>query len=203
MKRFLISDLSEVACTMYNNIMDGKFNDVMFIGYYDDAVSVIKSLLIFDESSPYHICIKSEDFDGYDKEYYVALDSELNIWCDRAYSFEMNNYFYNETECLFVADDCNSAILKNIGYNKNNIYEVSYDLEDECSGNCEDCKCSEKDDNHEETTRVAVDEDGKIRGFEKSWSTYEDGMYYHNTYKHYSNNTDMLKHVMENFDIKF
>ena len=91
-------------------------------------------------------------------------------------------------------------------YNKKDVFEVSYDLDDEeceCDGNCECCRCSEEDDNHEVVTRVAVDKDGTIRGFEKSWSTHADGLYYHNTYTHYSNNTDMLKQIMDGLNIKY
>lgn len=203
MKRFLIEDLVEVAIAMYYSITDDKLNEVMFVGCYEDAVSVIKNLLIFDEVTPYHISIKSEDWDGYDKEYYITLDDKLNIWCEQAYSFEINNYFYDGTERLFIADDCDSAILKKVECDKDNVYEVSYDLDDECDGNCERCHCSEEKDSHEVVTRVATDENGKLRGFEKSWETLEDGLHYHSTYSFYSSNEDMLKNMLENFNIKY
>ena len=205
MNKFIIEDLSEVAESMYFDIVEKNFYDTMFVGYYEDAIVLLKQLLIFDETIPYHIDIKDVNWDGYEKEYYVTLDSEMNIWCQQAYDYERNRYFRNETCCLYVADDCNSALLKHVYCSKDEMYEVSYNLDNECEcdGKCDHCKCSEKDDNHEIVTRVAVDEDGTIRGFEKSWSTHEDGMYYHSTYSHYSNNPDMLKHMMENFDIKF
>lgn len=205
MKRFLVDDLVEVAIAMYDSITDDKLNEVMFVGCYEDAVSVIKNLLIFDEITPYHICIKSEDWDGYDKEYYVTLDDKFNIWCEKAYSFELNNYLYDETERLFIADDCNSIILNKIICNKDSMYEVSYNLDDECEcgDNCECCQCSEKNNNHEETTHVVIDKDGTIRGFEKSWSTHADDMDYHSTYSFFSSNEDILKNMLENFSIKY
>ena len=204
MKKFLVNYLSDIAYAMYDSIADDKLEDVMFVGHYEDIIMVLKELLIFDEIVPYHIKMTSEDLNGYDKEYCIILDSDMNIWCEPAYNIETKGYLLLFADRFFIADDCNSAILKNIECEKDDIYEVSYDLDEECEcdGNCECCQCS-KDDNHEVITRVAVDEDGTIRGFEKSWSTHEDGIYYHSTYTHYSNNQDMLKQMIENFNIKY
>ena len=207
MKKFLINNLSDLAYAMYENIVEDVCKNVMFVGFYEDASAIIKELLIYDEIIPYNISIEPIESDNYDKEYYIALDNNFNIWCCKAYDVEDKCYLWDMTDCLFIADDCCSAILKEIGCDKDNMYEVSYDLEDEeceCDGNCACCNCNDgKDDNHEVITRVAVDDAGKLRGFEKSWSTKEGNMTYHSTYTHYSNNTELLKQLMENFDIKF
>ena len=206
MKRFLIEDLGEVACAMYDAIVDDGLNDVTFVGRYDDVTEIIKELLMFDDVFPYRLEIEPEGLYSYDKEYYVSLDSDLNIWCNKAYDFENKCYLYDETRRLFVADDCNSIMLKEIACDEDNIYEVSYDLEEEseCDGNCECCSCNDgNDNNHEVITRVTTDENGKLRGFEKSWETNEDGLHYHSTYSFYSSNEDMLKTMLENFSIKY
>lgn len=203
MKRILIEDLGEIACHMYDSIVDDGLNDVTFVGYYEDTICLVKELLMFDDVEIHQIEVEPVERDGYDMEYYVTLDSELNVWCEKAYSFNHDRYLYNETRRLFIADDCNSAILKEIDCDKNDMYEVSYYLDDEdpdCDGNC---VCCNSEDNHEVVTRVAVDDTGKLRGFEKSWSTKEGNMTYHSTYTHYSNNTELLKQLMEDFDIKF
>ena len=207
MKKFIIEDLLEVAESMYFDITEDNetgYDVVTFAGYYEDTMAVLKHLLMFDDTVPCHISITDVDICGYKKEYFVTLDSDMNILCWQAYDCENNRYLELYTDCLYVADDCNSSLLKRINCPKEEMYEVSYDLDDECecNGHCESCQCS-KDDNQEIVTRVAVDKDGTIRGFEKSWSTHEDGMYYHSTYTHYSNNPDMLKQMMDNFDIKF
>lgn len=203
MKKFLVNYLSDVAYAMYDSITDDKLRDVMFVGHYEDIIMILKELLIFDETVPYYIKMVSEDLNGYDKEYCIILDSDMNIWCEPAYNIETKNYLFLFADRLFIADDCNSAILKMVECKEDDLYEVSYDLCDECDGNCECCKCSEEDDNHEVITRVAVDKDGTIRGFEKSWTTQEDGMYYHNTYTHYSNNPNILKQIIESLNIKY
>ena len=202
MKRFLIEDLGEVACAMYDSIVDDKLNDVMFVGYYEDVVFIIKELLMFDDILPYDIELEPVETGCYDKEYYLTLDEELNIWCSKAYDSEYEGYSYIETDRLFIADDYNSAILKEIGCDKDSMYEVSYDTfgDEECDGNCACCQCN---DNHEEITRVATDDNGNIRGFEKSWETHEDGLHYKSTYSFYSSNEDMLKNMLENFSIKY
>ena len=201
MNRFLIEDLGEVACAMYDGIVDDKLNDVMFVGYYEDAVELIKELIMFDEVMLYDIELEPVEMDYYEDEYYVTLDGELNIWCCKAYDVEHKRYLYSETDRLFITDDYNSAILQEIGCDEDAMYEVSYGLDDdECDGNCACCQCN---DNHEVITRVATDDDGVIRGFEKSWETHEDGMHYHSTYSFFSNNQDMLKNMMDNFKIKY
>ena len=205
MKKIFIENLSDVAELMYANITEKDYSDISFAGYYEDAIVVIKHLFMFDETVPYNIDISDIDVFGYKEEYFVTLDSDMNVSFRPAYDFINTRYLTFNTDCLYISDDCNSALLKYVKCAMDKMYEVSYSLEDECecAGNCETCKCSEKDDNQEIVTRVAVDEDGTIRGFEKSWSTHEDGMYYHSTYTHYSNNPDMLKQMMDNFDIKF
>lgn len=199
MNKYIISEIFEIAEAMCEKVFNGC-NDVTFIGCYEDAASIIKDLLIYDETYPYQISIEPEDWDRYDKEYLITLDNEMNIWCEKAYQEEYKRYLSIETGCAFVADDCNSAILKNI--KSDELYEVSYDLEDECEcdSNCGCCNC---DSNHEVITRVVTDEDGKLKGFEKSWETHEDGLNYHSTYSFYSSNHDMLKDMLENFNIKY
>jgi len=220
MKRILIEDLGEIACHMYDSIVDDGLNDVTFVGYYKDAVCLVKELLMFDDVDIFQIEVEPVERDGYDMEYYIILDNELNIWCEKAYSFNHGRYLYNETSRLFIADDCNSAILNEIGCDEDNMYEVSYDLDDDgCDGDCANCKYAENpylekpddeigrllkgNDTHEVITRVATDENGKLRGFEKSWETKEDGLNYKSTYTYYSNNENMLKNMLENFEIKY
>lgn len=209
MKRLLVNDLGELACIMHDVIVDEGIECATFVGRYEDVVYIIKELLMFDEVFPYQIDLESVDWGEYDKEYYITLDNELNIWCSKVYDIEDDIITCISTDIAFIADDCNSAILKGIGCDKNGMYEVSYYLDDEepnCDGNCECCNLTEKDnsdDDHEVVTRVVVDDTGKLRGFEKSWSTKKDNMTYHSTYTHYSNNTELLKQLMEDFDIKF
>ena len=204
MRKIVIEDLSDVAYIMYKKVQEDECIDTTFVGFYEDAVAVIKNLLMYDDVNIFNIDLTSEMIDGYDREFYVSLDDEMNIWCSKAYDVEDERYIYSETDCLLIADDCKSTILKYIGYDEANAYEVSYDLDDEtceCDGNCACCDLS--DNNQESITRIATDDDGKMRGFEKTWTTKSDGINYHTTYSFYSNNESMLKDMLDNFDIKF
>lgn len=225
MKKISVNDYYDIAEYMYIKNNNGN-NDVMFVGLYEDAAGVLKELLCFEDTVAYNIELEPESIDYYDLEFYVSLDEDLNVWCDKAYSRENKIYLYTESDCVLIADDCNYDVLDRIGCDE--VYEVSYNFEDEdfedvdyksedpCDGNCKccglDCRPepdqvmnSEKESNLDSSTttsRVTVDEKGNIRGFEKTWSTKSENMTYYSTYSHYSNDQKMIKKLMESFDIK-
>ena len=197
MKRFKIEDLCEVAGVMYSDIIDNGLDEVEFIGYYDDVSIVLKNLLMFDETSPCFINMVDSEYDDYEKEYSIILDSDMNIWCEKAYMDD--EYLFVVSEKVYVADDCDPELLENIETCEDRVYEVTYSLEPEketkkaCPGN----------GSHGVLTRVATDESGKLRGFEKSWETHEDGFNYKSSYSFFSSNEEMLKNMLANFDVKF
>lgn len=223
MKKFIVEKTTDIAEFMYDKMTNGCI-DAMFVGLYEDAVEVLKHLISYDETMIFHVEIEPEDYDWYDKEYYISLDRDLNIWCNKAYYAEKDTYLYTESECTLIADDCNYKILEHIGCD--DIYMVSYDLsnkndeydyhEDQCDGKCcgcgLDCRPDPEEDIEEKhkigtesntvNSRVVVDKDGKIKGFEKSWSTQSGNMTYYGMYSHYSNDQEMIKKLMENFDIR-
>ena len=221
MKRFIIEDLYEVAEAMHNEIVDNNRNEVTFVGFYEDAVEVIKELMMFDDVMPYSMEISPTELDWYDKEFYVTLDNKLQLWVQPAYCVEHEIYYGSETDVLFIADDCNSAILNR--FEVEEVIEVTYGLDEdnfdedeECEGCCGECSChmehtSECEKECEEhlspcdssmTTRVAVDEEGRIRGFEKTWKTHDDGMHYYHYYEHFSDDEESLRRMMDNLGIK-
>ena len=199
MERIIIKDMSDIATLMYDAVKNSQ--SACFVGFKDDACELIKNLLlIYDDTFVDFMDIEPEDLGGYKKEYVVILDCDMGVWCERAYDETEKCYNWFFEDIAYIADDCNSAVLNSVS--ATNSYEVGYDLDDdECDGNCE-CCCAH-DNNHEEVTRVATDENGNIRGFEKSWSTHEDGLHYNSYYSYYSNNQDMLKHMLDNFNIKY
>ena len=147
--------------------------------FYDDAIEVIKELMMFDEVMPYDIEIEPEEMDWYNKEYYVTLDDNFKLWVQPAYLVKEDGsvYYQSVTDVLFIADDCNSAILNRI--DSEEVLEVTYDLDEddfEVESECHDCcgECCCHNDSNENTTdnsvktRVAVDNSGRIYGFEKT-----------------------------------
>ena len=201
MERIEIDEIFDVAEFMYNlAAKDGQH--VTFVGKYEDVIEVVKDLAVFDVVFD-RIDIEPVELQGYDKEYYVDLEPDTHLWVEKAYSYENNVYLINETDVLLLADDCNSkAILERVDYDE--AAEIGYDLDIHvlCDGDCENCHKNEPN-RHEVITRVATDDNGKLRGFEKSWETKEDGMTYNSTYSFYSSDENMLKDMLENFKIKY
>lgn len=196
MEKILIDDLIDICNIMLDKVEAG-YESVSFVGKYDDVKVLIKELLLSDDET--FISLADLEPDGlysYNKEYIVSLDNEMNVWIEKAYDEDDECYIWIGDNCVLVADDCSSAVLKAI--ESKEVYEVSYDEPCECCGSCECCP-----DSQEVVTRVATDDSGKMRGFEKTWTTKSDGMNYHTTYSFYSNNESMLKDMLDNFDIKF
>jgi hypothetical protein len=203
MRKIVIEDLYEVAEAMYSLVTETNVKDAEFVGFYEDAQTIVKYLLLFDDTLAYSIELVPEEWSNYEKEYYVSIDSDLNVICTKAYNCNTEHYLEETTDVLFIADDCSSVILSKVDCDEDDKIEVSYEEDEcECDGNCGCCGAKDTD-NHEEITRVARDDEGNLRGFEKSWSTHEDGLHYHSTYSFYSNNQNMLKNMLENFSIKY
>lgn len=215
MKKFYIEDLYDVAEAMYDEIVEKDKEEVMFVGHYDEAIEMIKNLMIQDDVMPHAIEIHDVEWDGYDKEYYVSLDSNLELWVEPAIGVK-GNYLTSFVNVMFVTGDCNSKILQVI--ESDEVVEIAFfddeDCEEEwfdCCGECIcNCEChegcnveAEEPNSNSVKTRVAVDEDGNICGFEKTWISDEDGMHYYSHYEHFSNNEKLLRHLMDNFDINF
>lgn len=195
MEKILIDDIVDICNIMLDKVEAG-YESVSFVGKYDDTKVLIKELLLSDDET--FISLADLEPDGlysYNKEYIVSLDNEMNVWVEKAYDEDDECYIWIGDNCVLVADDCNSALLKAI--ESKEVYEVGYDLGDECKCDC--CKA----ENQETITRVVTDDSGKIKGFEKTWTTKSDGMNYRTSYSFYSNNESMLKDMLDNFDIKF
>ena len=193
MKRLFINDFSEIAELMHEKVCEGC-EEATFIGFYDDAVDVLKELAQMDEPYIYQVAIEPEDWDGYDKEYLVTLGDDFSIWCEKAFRQQTNNYIKGLCGCVIIADDCHKECLEDV--DTDCIYVASYDLSNE-----------EYDqelitDSNSEYHTVSRTKDGKIAGFTKSWSnTDENGINYYSSFSHYGNNEDAVKRLAKEFGI--
>ena len=207
MKKFVINEYSSIAEAMFDEIVNKEKEEIAFVGFYEDAIEVIKELLMYEETMPCSIELHPEYIEGYDKEYYVFLNDELEVWCQPAWYEKGKFYLMTDVDITFIMGDCNSAILKTIRTDES--VEVSFELSDEdCEGCCGECCCgstcheeSSEISDSEITTRILVDEDGKLRGFSKTWESEEDGMRLHTYYEHYSNSEELLKRLIKEFNI--
>lgn len=226
MKRLFIEDAADIAKFMYTKVC-GSCEEVTFIGLYEDAIDVLKALLMIEEAAPYQISIEPEEWDWYDKEFMVTLDDNLDVWCEKAYRVESGHYVKCLVDCVLIADDCNEEVLEDAETDE--IYEVSYNLnekmsdeDDECDGDCAHCNLAEEDvdsdedfeecdndDNEEllddykcESSTISRTKDGKIAGFTKTWSdTGSNGTRYYSSFSHYGNNEEAVKKCAREFGI--
>lgn len=213
MNRLIINDLFEVVELMYDKVITQDKENVLFVGHYEDAAEVVKLLLMQENVYPYSIELVSTELNRYNKEYYVSLDENLEIICEPAW-IEDTYLHDGVADIVFIMNDCNSSILNRIS--ADNKIEVLYEcefFEEENTDCCGECCCGHSrecnneetilnDPNRSESVRVAVDDNGHIHGFEKSWIVDRDGMHYHHTISHYSNDETNLHKIMNKLGIK-
>ena len=218
MYKYYVENYFDVAKTMYDVVIKNKKEEITFVGFYEDAIEVIKELLMYEETTIHSLDIHSEEWDGYDKEYYVTLDNNFEVWAEPAFSKDHNRYLYGSADILFMTSNSNSSILNAIEYDI--AVEVVFDMGNECDSKCstdcyDECEClnktlskTNKSDNinasneNSVMTRVIKDKDGRVRGFEKEWETTENGVHYYSRYEHFSNDQKLLSQLMDNFNIK-
>lgn len=199
MDRIKIEHISEIADIMYD-IVSVKNAETMFVGKYEDAADVIKYLLKYDDTLISNITINDFDVYGYDREYYISLDTEKMVWCEKAYCEENKDYLITESCLTLVADDCNSAVLKKII--SNNILEVSFENDEQCDSNCSCCKSEISDNNINESVNLSFNKDGSLSGFTKTYYSNVDGVERYSSYTHFSNNEKYLLGLAKEYEIK-
>lgn len=217
MEKIYVKSLDDIAKFMYYELVDNNC-EVLFVGLYDDAIAVVRSLCSFEDVELFDIEIAPPVIDDYYKEYYVSLDNDFKLWCIPAYFVDEEAYFYDETDIVCIADDCDKSILDEICFDE--AYEISYSdsvkqLEiEKCSGDCEHCEFAEHineeteklettDHSTNEYTNLSRTKDGKLAGFTKSWSTTdEDGVSHYSSFSHYGNNEEVVKKIARDFGIK-
>lgn len=216
MKKLYIKNFEDFANVFFEKTLEGR-SDVCFIGNHADSSVLIKELLRLEGVYPYQISIEPEEWDGYDKEFLVTLDEELNVWCEKAYR-EGYGYFTFDTDCAFVADDCDLEVFDHI--ESDEIFEVSYSSDvvnciDECCEECcfLDCGDNEtKKDVHTESTatskstseyhNVSRTKDGRVTGFTKSWTTEQDGVSEYSSFSYMGSDESAVRRLAEDFGIK-
>ena len=184
MKRYEVKKPKDIADLIYDFTFTGK--EVLYVAKYDEVVSILKALAIYEETTFSTI---SDIKPSYEKEYYVEIERDMTVWVQDAYIEDSKSYMYTETDVLLISDDCNSCILQSVDYNE--AYEIGYPQEE----------CDNQKDNVV-AVRVAIDDNGVVRGFEKTWFDHTEGMHYITTYSHYSDDTDSLKAIMKLFNVE-
>lgn len=148
MEKLSFVSYEDIAEYMFQLASDDK--DVTAVVFYDDAKELFKELAMIEDTTIDSAEIHSPKWDGYEKEYYITLNRSYEIFVEKAYhetnEYHEAGYLYfgiDEDEGVALLDgDVDSRIIKAAG--RSLCYEIEIDdgsdFEEECDGNCAECK---------------------------------------------------------------
>lgn len=117
--------------------------------HYEKAKDLLFFLSQYDDVELESINLQHENYDGYDKEYYVTLTSELELYIESVYDGDNIKECYSDK--IFYFEDVNSKIA--IANECDCEYEIDFYPEDEdddecgdCCYDCSNCPLSEKNE---------------------------------------------------------
>ena len=183
-----VRDFCETVYKYYNEkrfIRSEDFSGINIVAKFDVIIEVLNTLIkCFDCLKLKGAVVNDCNFDGYDKEFCLCIDSDGEIYIEPIYVEEKNIYLYTG-ECLtFVHSDCNSKYI--VANNEAEMIEFDF------NENCDKCKCKQKKSNDItfETERVYYDD---MKGF--MLSCCKDDSYY--TRSFYSTDENLVEKVLK------
>ena len=197
MKRFVFEDTNDVATTMIVKVHDSTCA-VSAICHYELATAIAEEL-IREGCNIDFAEIYSYEYNCYDREYAVIVyaDHEENIFVSVDPLYRDDKYLFHYSDVIYVHQDCNSKLLKHVDAEE--LYEFAV-------GELDEEDTDKDDDLHThftEYTNISKSVDGTPTGFSKSWhSVDEDGLSAYTSYSFMSDNRELLKTMMDIFDIK-
>lgn len=138
MDRIFFYDIAELGNFMHESAEDESLT-VSSVMLYDKAVELIRWLMTYDDITVGSINIENEDYNGYKKEFYITLDSDLILDVTPAYKFKTEKssagYTDIDADLILYDGDANSRIaIQSECLNK---FEIVFD---------EECEDSDYDD---------------------------------------------------------
>lgn len=145
MRRNFFEDYEELSDYMIDKAQDGLYTVAVL--FYDDALGLLRELMRYDDVEVEALDIKPEEYDGYDKEYYVSLADDMVASVEPAYVG--GRYLNAEADLTLIDGGANSAIIKNLPENK--CHEIYVGItEDEMEGYDFESDCNNEDDNEDD-----------------------------------------------------
>ena len=133
MKTVKFSSIDELAYDMVQHAESGK--DITAVMFYEDAGKLLKELLAFSNVKPGFIELEDSAYDGYEKEYYISLISEIDckefsIFVEKAYKSglgfnrDKTGYLFTDCDIAYLHGEVHSSIIPQIYAKK--IFEVDF-----------------------------------------------------------------------------
>lgn len=110
MKKKVFKDYKDLSEYMYTKASDGI--NITATLFFEDAISLIKELLLNDDIDIGGINIAQEEYTGYSKEYYITLSDDLILDVTPAHNEKL--YLNAEPDMMLIHGDASSSIIKDI-----------------------------------------------------------------------------------------
>lgn len=194
MEKFLFENVDGVVDKLleeWDKLEEKKNEDytISVVSHYNIMKNIINYLV---KNTSFTLCdieLEEPNYRNYYDEYILTIDSNLEIWCQKA-KLDNGKYVRVEDSVTFVHSDVNS---KFVVINKDEcLIEFDFGTEGETVCDCDEC-CGCCDCNKE----LAIESDDNMHGFTVNRSD-ENG---YSSYSFYSDNDSiiryMLKHIKE------
>lgn len=108
MEHIAFAQIGDLAEYMINRVEDKEY--IVAALFFDNAVELMRSLLLYDEVRIGTIEISDIEYDGYTGEYYVSLMDDYTLCVERALSD--NKYLRTDAALLLLDGDVKYAIVE-------------------------------------------------------------------------------------------
>lgn len=100
---------------------------IAVIGKYPEIRSLLKSLMIYENTTFSNVELWSKEFNGYDKEFTIGIwtdkNGDINVGCEP--SEDEDEYLFHESDVIYIFENCSLKILYQCEADK--IYSVCID----------------------------------------------------------------------------
>jgi hypothetical protein len=135
MDKLTFTDIADLGNYMYE-LASGEGQNVCAALSYEYSAQLLKWLLQYDDVTANFIELHDEEWNNYDKEFYIVLGTDLEIHIEPAY--RDNKVIGNDYIDVFL---CGKENISEIAPENqcDYVFEIEFDDDDECGDCCEDC----------------------------------------------------------------
>ena len=141
MERYYFENCNDLAEYMIDKADNNEY--VVAALYYEEAMQLIRKILLYDDMDVQFMNIEPPEFNGYNREYYVSLSEDMVASVDPAYIG--GKYLRTDADLTLVDGEAHSSLIQALSNNPwREICIGEEDEEYECDC-CEDCVCVDID----------------------------------------------------------
>lgn len=160
MRRYYFKNYEELSDYMIDKAQNGFY--AVAVLFYEDALRLLRELMFNNDIDVGALDIKPEQYEGYNKEYYVSIADDMVVSVEPAYVG--NRYLDTEADITLIDGSASSTIIKNLPVTK--CCEIKI-------GDIDDCDFVEDYDNKDdeldellENAELLKDKSNKVIGIQ-------------------------------------